>query len=642
MQEILEYLDDLIKEYGTYVDEDLNLREDVSDNQSIEHTFEEIQFRYNSLVNNNYLLVELPQKGKDLPPERQVCISPAKSQHDCDFVIFRGKDNTDSIIFDTIRTEASTVVDTNQTGVNESVSYGKGNYNNIIGEDTGVYEDQYVDRHIIIGISVIASSETGSPENDIIADATTNNRYSNILNTHQSEFNALTGDRAGSYNNNDGCILDEDEAPMDKNIIIGNSQPSSSENNNFKKTANEYHNTTDKELNPYRGDDTDGDNNDRESMLADDKAYSDENIFTNITSMDISEAVSTENDITNENGGILTSKQMEPCACRVVYKQSQHINVRGAIDGEKEASVDNGSMSGIFTIGSRESVCPENDNITHSVICKDGTKINTHQRELYARIPNNIDSNLDPHGNVFSQQDAPLTRGIIDDTFDTDCGKYNSNDEINNERKEYQPVKMCQVSALSPHLRSTGKKPFKCEICGNCFQLSGSLTRHMRIHAAEPPFKCKICSHVFTQSYHLKSHLLIHTGEKPFKCTECNKRFRERKTLTVHMRIRTGEKPYRCDMCKKTFKQSCDLTNHKLMHTGEQKHKCETCDKSFKRFNSLLCHIRTHTREKQYTCTTCRKSFTDYSTRKQHTRSHTGEKPYLCTSVINPMLNPGV
>ena len=208
-----------------------------------------------------------------------------------------------------------------------------------------------------------------------------------------------------------------------------------------------------------------------------------------------------------------------------------------------------------------------------------------------------VDSNLDPHGNVFSQQDAPLKRGISNDTFDTDCGKQNSYDEIVRARKEYQPDKMCQDSELSPHLRSTGQKLSKCKICGNCFQSSGNLTRHMHIHTAEIAYTCKICTQAFTKSSILTSHLLIHTGEKPFKCTECIKCFRQGNHLTAHMRIHTGEKPYKCDMCEKSFRQSSDLTKHKLIHTGVRKYKCNTCDQSLKLFNSLLVHIRTHTGE---------------------------------------------
>ena len=50
LQELLEHLDGLIKEYDKYVDEDGNLREDVADKQSTERAVEEIQFRYNSFV----------------------------------------------------------------------------------------------------------------------------------------------------------------------------------------------------------------------------------------------------------------------------------------------------------------------------------------------------------------------------------------------------------------------------------------------------------------------------------------------------------------------------------------------------------------------------------------------------------------
>ena len=166
-QELLEYLDGLIKEYDKYVVEDGNLREDVTDKQSAEIAVEEIQLRYNSFVNTNPLLRELSQRGKDNPPGSQVCISPVNAQSSDDFLIEGEEENTDSIITDTIAVVNVTAYNTNQMELNESIANDKDNYNNS-NEHIAAHEEESVDERIIIGIPAIGSTKRkckASPSN---------------------------------------------------------------------------------------------------------------------------------------------------------------------------------------------------------------------------------------------------------------------------------------------------------------------------------------------------------------------------------------------------------------------------------------------------------------------------------------------
>ena len=230
LQELLEYLEGLIKEYDKYVDEDGNLRGDVADKQSIELAVEEIQLRYNSFVNTNPLLRELSQRGIDKPPVSQVCISPVKSQSGGDFVIVGGKEITDSIITDKITVDNIPTYSTNQTELNEPIANDKDKYNNS-DEHIAAHEEESVDERIIIGIPVICSSVPVSPMNGTIENY--------IFNTNQSKLNTLIADSAGNYKNNDQSIPDEDQAPMDRRIIVDSSQPFSSENDNRTKKASQ-------------------------------------------------------------------------------------------------------------------------------------------------------------------------------------------------------------------------------------------------------------------------------------------------------------------------------------------------------------------------------------------------------------------
>lgn len=54
------------------------------------------------------------------------------------------------------------------------------------------------------------------------------------------------------------------------------------------------------------------------------------------------------------------------------------------------------------------------------------------------------------------------------------------------------------------------KKGFPCPYCEKCFERSGHLERHKRIHTGEKPYRCEICGRRFGQNCSLKEHMKIH------------------------------------------------------------------------------------------------------------------------------------
>ncbi|XP_067321386.1 zinc finger protein 345-like [Anolis sagrei] len=175
-----------------------------------------------------------------------------------------------------------------------------------------------------------------------------------------------------------------------------------------------------------------------------------------------------------------------------------------------------------------------------------------------------------------------------------------------------------------------GTEDFINQECGTSFADGSQLVRHKKVNTRKKPYQCKKCKKCFPWESSLLRHWSIHTGKKPYKCQECGKCFARSSYLVRHKILHTGEKPFQCQECGKCFAVNSALVRHKRVHTGEKAYKCQECGKCFANSSYLVCHKRLHTGEKPYKCQECGKCFDRGPTLARHKRLHTGEKPYKC------------
>ena len=215
-------------------------------------------------------------------------------------------------------------------------------------------------------------------------------------------------------------------------------------------------------------------------------------------------------------------------------------------------------------------------------------------------------------------------------------GTYHCNVDACTER--FPSYRSCMKHKLEKH----GIKKYLCNLCGQTFLVSSTLTTHQEwAHGIGESKECKVCHQTFPGPNTLRSHMLSHSSESKYSCEICGKVYKYRAGLKIHKDTAHNKnqekKLYTCEVCGIVYAKKGSLNHHIIMtnHTGVNQiaalkwaKKCNHCGKMFGCNRKLQRHIsQVHVRDKQLVCQFCGKCFSDPSNLRQHKQTHTGGKP---------------
>ncbi|KAF0310238.1 Chorion peroxidase [Amphibalanus amphitrite] len=124
---------------------------------------------------------------------------------------------------------------------------------------------------------------------------------------------------------------------------------------------------------------------------------------------------------------------------------------------------------------------------------------------------------------------------------------------------------------------TTGVDPsgrYECPVCGARLLSQALLVRHARGHGVVALFGCVVCGIPFTERSLLVYHALGHVGgRRPWACGVCGEVFERTRSLKRHILQHDGR--WDCPECGDTFHDRDSLEQHALLHGVVNPYLCE-------------------------------------------------------------------
>ncbi|KAH7693207.1 zinc finger protein [Aphelenchoides avenae] len=120
---------------------------------------------------------------------------------------------------------------------------------------------------------------------------------------------------------------------------------------------------------------------------------------------------------------------------------------------------------------------------------------------------------------------------------------------------------------LTAHLKRKHieDEAYPCDQCDRVFKWKSKLTEHKRLHTGEA-FKCEHpgCGLVTASKHHYEKHVRAHKG-KPFKCDGCGETYNYSDSLRRHIMVEHSSDAQRfyCDLCNYSTLRQDGLKEHR-------------------------------------------------------------------------------
>lgn len=168
-----------------------------------------------------------------------------------------------------------------------------------------------------------------------------------------------------------------------------------------------------------------------------------------------------------------------------------------------------------------------------------------------------------------------------------------------------------------------GDGEFKCQVCGQIFEVFKTLNNHMNKHFGS--HICCTCGVAFQHEFALKCHEKRHKS-KQHTCQKCNMDFPTsyKKLLHDYSLHKKGGR-YGCPHCEEKFMDYDKRTKHLSKNHGIERRgsACVHCEKIFKNNRLLNQHVRYfHLNERKHVCFVCGNKYFTKSELKKHMESH--------------------